>query len=283
MANPSCDAILKPMKPEISVMIPTYNRQAVLPRALDSVLAQEGVIFEILVVDDGSTDDTAKLIKNKYPQVTYLSQSHQGPSAARNRGIEASRGEWIAFLDSDDEWKPGKLQAQLTWLAQHPDYKIMQTEEIWIRNGQRVNSMKKHQKYGGLIFEKCLPLCIVSPSAVIIRRDLFEEVGLFDESLPACEDYDLWLRIAAKHPIGLLEKSYVIKYGGHSDQTSRQYPAMDRFRIQSLTKILNAGMLSVEQTQAACAMLDEKLKIYREGALKRGKEKEVEDWLTRPL
>lgn len=260
------------MKPEISVIVPTYDRKAVLPRALDSILSQQGVVFEILVIDDGSTDDTLSLIKNSYPQVTYLSQSHQGPSAARNFGIRQSRGKWLAFLDSDDEWKPGKLRAQLSWLAQHPDYPIMQTEEIWIRNGKRVNPMKKHQKYGGMIFEKCLPLCIISPSAVIIHRELLGEVGLFDESLPACEDYDLWLRIAAKHPIGLLEKSYVIKYGGHSDQTSRQYPAMDRFRIQSLRKILSAGILSPEQSKAAEAMLEEKLKIYTEGAAKRGKE-----------
>ncbi len=260
---------------EVSVIIPSFNRAAVLPRALDSVLAQSHVAFELIVVDDGSTDETKRLIDERYPSVTYLHQSNQGPSAARNLGIKKSRGEWIAFLDSDDEWLPGKLTAQLAFFAQHPEYKIAQTEEIWIRNGARVNPMKKHQKYGGWIFEKCLPLCIVSPSAVMIHRDLLDEVGLFDESLPACEDYDLWLRIAARHSIGLMDTPYIIKYGGHEDQTSHKYPAMDQFRIQSLVKILRSGMLNAEQDEAARKMLEEKSQIFIQGAIKRGKIKQA--------
>lgn len=261
------------MKPQVSIVIPTYNRLEVLPRALDSVLAQKNVAFEVLVIDDGSTDQTRSMIAEKYPQVSYFYQTNQGPSAARNRGIEKARGEWIAFLDSDDEWLPGKLQAQLEYMrkgdpAGRP-YQICQTQEIWIRNGKRVNPMKKHQKFGGEIFEKCLPLCMVSPSAVIIHRSLFDEVGLFDESLPACEDYDLWLRIAARFPIGLMEKPYLTRYGGHADQTSHKYPAMDRFRIQSLTKILNSNILNPSQTEMARQMLEEKTRIYTLGAQKR--------------
>lgn len=268
------------MNPEISVIIPTYNRREVLPRALDSVLVQQGADFstkgrsaydgEVLVIDDGSTDGTETLIRERYPQVSYYYQTNQGPSAARNLGLEKARGKWIAFLDSDDEWLPGKLQAQLAWFSFNPEYKIAQTEEIWIRNGVRVNPMKKHRKFGGMIFEKCLPLCIVSPSAVMIHRTIFEEVGLFDESLPACEDYDLWLRIAAQYPIGLLEKPYIKKYGGHADQTSHKYPAMDRFRIQSLTKILKSNILSKEQIIAAKTMLEAKIEIFEKGAAKRG-------------
>lgn len=264
------------MKPEISVIIPTFNRVEVLPRALNSVLNQQNVSFEVLVIDDGSTDGTRELIAGSFPQVSYFYQQNQGPSAARNRGIENARGTWIAFLDSDDEWMPGKLEAQLGFFFAEPSYRIAQTEEIWIRNGKRVNAMNKHKKYGGWIFEKCLPLCNVSPSAVMVHRKLFDEIGLFDETLPACEDYDLWLRIAAKNPIGLLEKTYLIKYGGHEDQTSRKYPAMDRFRIQSLLKILKSGILNPEQTDAAHAMLEEKSRIFIQGALKRGKNTEAE-------
>ena len=178
-------------------------------------------------------------------------------------------------FDGDDEWKPGKLKAQLRFFEDNPDYLICQTEEIWIRNGLRVNPMKKHQKFGGWIFEKCLPLCVVSPSAVMMHRKLFDKIGFFDESLPACEDYDLWLRIAAKYPIGLIEKPYIFKYGGHADQRSREFPAMDRFRIQSLAKILSTGILTPEQAFSARQTLEEKAKIYIEGALKRGKEKEA--------
>ena len=263
------------MHPEVTVIIPTHNRLATLPRALDSVLSQkyrggfETRPCEIIVIDDGSTDGTASLVAEKYPQVSYVYQENQGPAAARNRGIRYARSEFIAFLDSDDEWRAGKLQAQLDFFEKNPDFLICQTEEIWIRNGKRVNPMKKHQKYGGFIFEKCLPLCIVSPSAVMMHHRLFEEVGLFDESLPACEDYDLWLRIAARFPIGLIEKPHLTKYGGHADQTSHRYPAMDRFRIQSLTKILASGRLTPEQAAAAQKMLEEKTRIFTQGALKR--------------
>ncbi|MFA5167857.1 MAG: glycosyltransferase family A protein [Candidatus Omnitrophota bacterium] len=278
----------------ISVIIPTYNRKTVLPRAIDSVLAQKGAEFELIIIDDGSTDDTKCVIRGACPsgfvprsafsslrvpspESRYFYQKNKGPAAARNLGIKEAKGEWIAFLDSDDEWKPGKLKAQLEFFRENPAHLICQTEEIWIRNSKRVNPMKKHQKFGGYIFEKCLPLCIVSPSAVMMHRKLFDEIGLFDESLPACEDYDLWLRIASKHPIGLIEKPYIIKYGGHPDQRSREFPAMDRFRIRSLAKILLQGTLMPEQAAAARKTLEEKAKIYIEGALKRGKEKEAKE------
>ncbi len=268
------------MKPEVSVIIPTFNRETLLARALSSVLAQTGVSFELIVVDDGSTDGTRARVERDFPAATYLYQENQGPSAARNRGIERSRGEWIAFLDSDDEWLPGKLEAQISFFRQNPDCRIMQTEEIWIRNGKRVNQMTKHKKSGGFIFDKCLPLCAISPSAVMIHKSLFEEVGLFDESLPACEDYDLWLRIASRHPVGLIEKPYLTKYGGHADQCSHKYPAMDLFRIRALVKILKSGTLAPEQTALAEKTLKEKSEIYIQGALKRGKTKEADEIRT---
>ena len=265
--------------PLISIIIPTYNRERVLPRAIDSVLLQKGADFELIIIDDGSTDSTRSFIDSSYPlPVTrYFYQENSGPAAARNLGIKEAKGEWIAFLDSDDEWKPEKLKAQLEFFLENPSYLICQTEEIWIRNGTRVNPMKKHKKFGGFIFAKCLPLCIVSPSAVMMHHKLFDEVGRFDESLPACEDYDLWLRIAAKYPIGLIEKPYILKYGGHADQRSREFPAMDRFRIQSLAKILSQNILTSEQAAAARKTLEEKAMIYIEGALKRGKKKEAEE------
>ena len=265
--------------PSVSVVIPTYNRKTVLPRAIDSVLAQKGADFELIIVDDGSTDNTHHLIESRSPFSVprVFRQENKGPAAARNLGIREAKGKWIAFLDSDDEWKPGKLKAQLEFFAAHTKYLICQTEEIWVRNGTRVNPMKKHQKFGGQIFEKCLPLCIVSPSAVMMHRKLFDEIGLFDESLPACEDYDLWLRIAAKHPIGLIEKPYIMKYGGHADQRSREFPAMDQFRIRSLAKILSQNILTPEQSVAVRKTLEEKAKIYIEGALKRGKKEEAEE------
>lgn len=261
---------------EVSVIIPTYNRSGPLKKALGSVLGQEGVVFEVMIIDDGSSDGTGAMIANEFPSVDYVYQSNQGPAAARNRGIEKARGEWIAFLDSDDEWRQGKLRAQLDYFEANPGIRIAQTEEIWIRNGRRVNPMKKHQKYGGWIFEKCLPLCVISPSAVMVHRSIFEEVGVFDESYPACEDYELWLRITAKFRVGLISEPSTIKYGGHSDQRSREFPAMDRFRIQALAKIIRSGTLTPEQLAAASAMLKEKALIYIQGARKRGKLEEAD-------
>ncbi len=242
-----------------------------------SVLAQDDRNFELIVVDDGSTDGTdAVLASFSRERFRLLRQDRTGVSAARNRGIEAARGEWIALLDSDDEWLPAKLSRQRQFFREHPELNIGQTGEIWIRNGRRVNPMKKHQKRGGWIFEHCLPLCVVSPSAVMIRRELFEEVGLFDETLPACEDYDLWLRIAAHYPIGLLDEPLMIKYGGHPDQLSFTEKYLDRYRIRALEKILESGTLSPENKRLAAKEMVNKCRIYGEGCLKRGKIEEGE-------
>ncbi len=262
---------------EVSVIIPTYNRREPLRKALASVLAQRATAFEVIVVDDGSSDATGAMIEKEFPSVRCLYQSNRGPAAARNRGIETASAEWIAFLDSDDEWMKDKLRAQLDYFHANPDLRIAQTEEIWVRNGRRVNPMKKHEKSGGWIFEKCLPLCVISPSAVMIHRDVFAETGLFDESYPACEDYELWLRIAAKFPVGLIREPFIVKYGGHADQRSREFPAMDRFRIQALAKIIRSGTLNPGQRAAAAAMLHEKAAIYIHGARKRGKTAEADE------
>lgn len=249
----------------VSVIIPAYNRKELLQRAVQSVQDQTYKNFELIVVDDGSTDGT---------EGTYR-QPHQGVSAARNLGIRKSRGGLIAFLDSDDAWAPQKLQRQVRFFQDHPDARICQTEEIWIRNGRRVNPMKKHKKYSGMIFRQCLPLCIVSPSAVMMRRELFDQIGLFDESLPACEDYDLWLRVACRFPIYLIEEPLTIKYGGHSDQLSRTVPALDKYRIQSMLKLLDSGILTSEQKQWTLEELKKKSKIYADGCLKHGRTEEA--------
>lgn len=257
------------MAETVSVIIPTYNRRHCLPRALDSVLAQTTAALEIIVVDDGSTDGTEQLLAKNYPGVICLRQANRGVSAARNAGIDRSRGDWLAFLDSDDEWLPAKLETQLATAAAHPDCPLVHSDEIWIRRGVRVNAMRKHGKAGGEIFERCLPLCAISPSAAMIRASLFDQLGGFDESLPACEDYDLWLRLCSRYPVAYVDEPLLRKYGGHQDQLSQQYWGMDRFRVRALTKLLAAGNLSTEQSQAVRAMLTEKITILAAGARKR--------------
>jgi len=255
----------------ISVVIPTHDRADLLPRALRSVLAQTLPPLEIIVVDDGSSDPTQQLMEQQFPRVRYLYQSNQGVSSARNRGIEAAQGDWIALLDSDDEWLPQKLQLQMQVLQARPGIRLCHTEEIWIRNGRRVNAMSKHAKGGGHIFRQCLPRCVISPSAALIHRTLLNEAGLFDEALPACEDYDLWLRLCAREPVSFIETPQIRKYGGHQDQLSRRFWGMDRFRIQALEKLLRSSVLSGEDRRLAAATLVEKADILARGATKRGK------------
>ena len=258
------------MPQSIAVIIPTYNRSHTLRRALDSVNNQTVRPSEICVVDDGSTDETEQLLSRHYPQVNYVYQSNAGVSSARNAGVALTRGHWLAFLDSDDEWMPNKLERQLQEINSNNTFPLVHCDEIWIRNGVRVNAMHKHQKAGGEIFERCLPLCVISPSAVMIKRRLFEEVGGFDESLPACEDYDLWLRICSRYPVLYIEEALLRKYGGHDDQLSRQYWGMDRFRVKALVTLLNTGNLRPQQTQLTRAMLVNKCEILVQGAEKRG-------------
>jgi glycosyltransferase involved in cell wall biosynthesis len=258
----------------ISVIVPTYNRAQLLARALQSVVTQATPPMEVIVVDDGSNDGTEEVVCTRFPQVQYIRQNNQGVSNTRNRGIEAARGDWLAFLDSDDEWLPQKLASQKEMLAANPQYKICHTDEIWIRNSTRVNAMKKHTKAGGFIFERCLPLCVVSPSSVLIHRSVFDEVGLFNEDLPACEDYDLWLRICARFPVLYIDRPLIIKHGGHADQLSHRYPAMDRFRIIALENILQEN-LSPQHYRAALDMLIKKIDIYLQGTIKRDKQEEI--------
>ncbi len=249
---------------KISVIIPTYNREVTLERAIKSVLDQTYKNFELIVIDDGSTDNTSQIIDKYSGKIRYFSKLHAGVSSARNLGLEKSEGTWVSFLDSDDYWLPGKLERQIEYLTNHPGMMILQTEEQWIRNGVPVNPMKKHKKRSGWIFRYCLPLCIVSSSAVLIHQKVFNDVGVFDESFPVCEDYDLWLRIATKYQIGLIPEKLIVKTGGHADQLSRKYWGMDRFRVRALEKVLNED-LTIEHRKLVLEQIVKKLTILSKG------------------
>jgi glycosyltransferase involved in cell wall biosynthesis len=260
--------------PLVSVIIPTYNRAYCLAETLHSVLIQRG--FELIVVDDGSTDDTQRVLQN-FPDIRVIHlPENRGVSYARNRGIEQAQGALICFLDSDDLWEEGKLEAQVKWMEGNPECQAVYTDEKWIRNGVRVNQMNKHQKYSGDIFKQCLPLCIVSPSSVMLRKSLLDEVGFFDESMPVCEDYDLWLRIAIRYPFKFLSDKLIVKRGGHEDQLSRKYWGMDRWRVYALEKLLRGDDLNPEQRGWVIEMLIEKSGVLIQGFAKRGKNEEAE-------
>jgi len=260
--------------PAVSIVVPTYNRAERLGETLRSVFNQTCQDFELIVVDDGSTDDTQKVV-NSFPRVQYISkQENHGVSRARNEGLALAKGRYICFLDSDDLWDEKKLQIQVQWMGDNPNCQVCYTDEIWIRKGVRVNQMNKHRKYSGDIFRHCLPLCIVSPSSAMLRAELFDEIGNFDESLPACEDYDLWLRIAEKYPFHFIEEPLIIKQGGHADQLSRKYWGMDRFRVAALQKLLDRNSLEGDRLQQTRATLLEKCSILIQGFVKRGKKED---------
>ncbi|GIX46766.1 MAG: glycosyl transferase [Candidatus Tectimicrobiota bacterium] len=258
-------------EPLVSVVIPTYNRAAMLREAIASVLAQTYRHWELIVVDDGSQDDTPAVVQAFGSQLTYLRQAHAGVSAARNRGAAAARGELLAFLDSDDLWLPQKLAAQVALLQRRPQVAACYTDEIWVRCGVRVNPRQVHRKFSGWIFFQSLPRCVISPSSVLLRRCLWQQLGGFNETLPACEDYDLWLRLTLRAPVYLVPQRLIVKRGGHGDQLSRTIPVLDQYRIAALEKCL-AYPLTPLQRRAVLWHLVRKCTIVAQGACKRGQQ-----------
>lgn len=256
----------------VAVVVPTYNRRELTRRAVQSAVQQTRPADEIVLVDDGSADGTAEAIAEEFPQVQVERREHRGVSAARNHGVAVSEAEWIAFLDSDDEWDAKKLEVQLDAIA-GSGYRIGHCDERWVRDGRRVNPRDKHQKRGGFIYRHCLPLCCISPSAVILERSLFDEVLGFDESLPACEDYDLWLKICFQYPVQFIARQLVTKYGGHDDQLSRSVEALDRYRVRALENAYRIPAMRARDKVATLEALLEKLEILIHGADKRDRKR----------
>lgn len=259
------------MPSPISIIIPTYNRLGMVLRALDSVLNQSYNNFEVIVVDDGSTDRTADCISRYHDsRIRYVYQDHKGVSVARNLGVRQACGDWICFLDSDDVWRRHKLGEQIQFHFSHPNCFISQTDDVWIRNSKTVNKKKIHTIREGDIFHQSLRLCLLCCSSVMMRKSLFLEQGGFDESLKTCEDYDLWLRVLVQHPVGFVKKKLVTKFGGHADQLSKAYPMMDEYRVRTLEKLLRCYSLSDNQK----TQVEEELR-YKKMILQKGREKRI--------
>lgn len=260
----------------ISVVVPVYNRREMVMEALESVVRQTRKPDEILLVDDGSDDGSGKAA-SAFKGVTLIQQPNRGISAARNAGIKQASGDCIAFLDSDDLWEKDKLRLQERYMAGHPEIQLCHTDEVWVKQGRRINPKRYHRKEGGFLFVRSLERCLISPSAVMIRRSLFDLVGLFDERMPVCEDYDLWLRITARYPVGFIPAPLTIKRGGHSDQLSKKLPTMDRYRILSLEKVLRQAVLAKKERRETMRMVLKKAKIVLQGFQKRNNiEDEIE-------
>ena len=271
----------------ISVILPAYNRADFLEQALASVQAQTLACGEILLIDDGSTDDSKALVlglaRQSTIEIRYIRQEHQGVSAARNRGISEARYDLLAFLDSDDQWAPCKLELQLAAMEQAPRYLISHTRERWFRQGRQVNQKKKHAPPQGNIFFRALGMCVVGMSTVMARRELFSRYGLFDPALPCCEDYDLWLRVSRAEEFLLVDEPLTLKNGGRPDQLSVQHRlGMDVWRIRAICGLLDQHPLQPDQQQAALAELRRKCTIYGKGCIKHGRIAEGEQYLALP-
>ncbi len=268
------------MSPAVSVIIPTYNRARLVFAAIASVIAQRATDFELIVVDDGSTDDTWPELKRTAAAVNaehadrvamrIVHTENRGVAAARNTGVALASAPLIALLDSDDLWGPDKLARQIEYMRAHPQCVISQTDEYWMSNGERVNPGLRHRKAAGDIFIDSLRTCLVTPSTVILRTALLREVGGFDEDFSAAEDYDLWLRILVRHEIGLIAEHHATRRSGHHGQLSATVPAIDRFRILALLKLLGGHDLNEVRRRAVCEVLAEKCGIYAKGLARRG-------------
>jgi glycosyltransferase involved in cell wall biosynthesis len=262
--------------PLVSVVIPTFNRARFIKAALDSALNQNTDNYDIWVIDDGSEDNTREIVQSTISRetripVNYLYSPNRGVSAARNLGIERSDGEWIAFLDSDDQWTPVKLERQIQYIRSHPKILLVHTGEKWIRNGIGVNPPSAYMKYGGEVFDRCLPVCMIGPSTSMVSRRLLDDIGGFDEDFPVCEDYDLWLRITSRHPVGFIDEELTIKYGGHEDQLSKSVVAMDYWRIRAMVNAAQNPGLTQAQRLSVINELYRKGRILLNGYIKHGR------------
>ncbi|MCB0336772.1 MAG: glycosyltransferase [Bdellovibrionales bacterium] len=254
----------------VSVIIPVYNRLEMLRKAVESVLSQSFNDMELIVVDDGSLIDLTEIQERVQEQGhCFLRTEHRGVAAARNTALKMAQGEWIALLDSDDLWYPEKLERQLAFHERHPELKLSQTLERWYRNDSLVNKQRKHEQPEGEVFRDVCERCCVSSSSVILHHTVFNDCGIYDTQFPVCEDYEFWLRVASRYQIGLVPETLVEKYGGHEDQLSKAIPAMDRFRVLALLKMLIEENLQAEQVEIAREALRKKVEILKIGAQKK--------------
>ncbi len=268
---------------DISVIIPTYNRVEFVQKAVESVLNQTHKDFELIIVDDGSEDNTKEIISSFHDErIKYYYQFNRGPGPARNEGIKKSSGKYLAFLDSDDVWVSEKLETQLNEMKKHAEYFLSHTEELWYKGVRQIKPLKMHRKRHGDIFEWSLKLCSVSMSTVMIKGELIDRIGYFDKNLEVCEDYDYWLRVTSQYPVLLINEPFTIKQGGHYDQQSQKYFGLDKFRIYAIEKIIKSNTLNEEQSILAFNELKKKCRIYGQGCLKYNRKKEGEYYLKLP-
>ncbi len=270
------------MKIKISAIIPTFNRVNYLQRSISSILNQTYPVDEIIVVDNSSTDNTINLIKKNFDNIKILVERQKGVSYARNLGIAKAKNDWIAFLDSDDEWMKDKIKKQVEFIIES-DFteQFVHTNEVWFYNDQHLNQKKKHLKKGGSIFLDCLNFCKISPSSVLLKKELFKKYGYFNTKFKVCEDYELWLRLSSSISIGYISEVLLKKNGGHNDQLSKKFWGIDRYRVKALEKIILKNNLNYQYKLEALKVLIKKINIILFGAIKRNNRKILKMYLCK--
>lgn len=261
----------------VSVIIPTYNRLEFLKEAVSSVREQTYRTWELIVIDDGSTDGTRSWLKDS--RIKHVVIPHCGmPGHVRNIGVREARSDYVAFLDSDDLWKEQKLEEQIRFLEMNPSLPLCHTREIWLRGKKTVSQAGQKHSRSGDIFSDSLRKCIIGPSTVLMRKHAFFDAGSFDPDLEIAEDYDLWLRLTARHLVGYLDMPLVVKRAGHPGQLSEKYGQIEVFRIRALRKNIDTGWLMGDKNRMARTELARKCRIYAEGCRKRGRSAEAEEF-----
>lgn len=244
--------------PTVSAVITTYNLAEMLPEAIESVLAQDWKDIQIIVVDDGSTDNTAEVMKKYAGVVQYISQKNAGPSAARNTGIQASGGEFLAFLDGDDLWKPNKTSRQLMEFEKDTTVGLV-SSDFSVHEGDRVTESylaSCRHVASGKIFPNLLKENFLLPSAAMLRRECVTQVGAWDISLRGTEDRDYWLRVARSWRIQVIPEELTIKRNRPDNLTSNQ-DKLTPYRIRLFEKVLAMGELTGAERRTARASLSD--------------------------
>jgi len=268
----------------VSVIIPVFNRYPLLQEAAASVLAQSHLDFELVIVDDGSEDETAELTGGtdgffRDVRVKIIHVKHSGmPGLVRNIGAGAAQGSYLAFLDSDDLWEQDKLKLQAAFFQDNPDLRICHTRERWIRKGKEISQAGQKHRREGMIFQDALEKCIIGPSTVMMERSLFQETRGFREDLEIAEDYEYWLRITPFHEIGYIDLPLIEKRAGHGGQLSEKYGHIEYFRIQGLKDLVDRNYFPEEQQTSARQELARKCGIYAAGCEKRGKKEDAAEY-----
>jgi glycosyltransferase involved in cell wall biosynthesis len=271
--------------PKVSVIIPTYNCAHYLKQAIDSAMNQTYRDLEIIVVDDGSTDDTAQVVRNYEAAIQYIHQDNRGLPAARNRAIDSSSGELIALLDADDWWEPTKLAEQVSILIQDPELCLVYTDlEVVYEDGSITPSFLSSRPLAtsGYVFDRLLQSSFILPSTVLLRRACLEQAGMFDESMRSHEDIDLWLRMCQRWNAALVRKPLTHRRQGSANMTSND-SLRTEYGIKLYLKALSLPNITESQRLTMVRQLGNAYFFQGYLYFTQGKMKECRNSLTQSL